>query len=298
VAQVTLPLGIEDPDAGVTGSIAFYFHRSLTTTDGAAYLLAGSYDHKTGRFHLEPKQWSGPHPAALEMVGIEGTFDGRTQQISAKMLSPRCDAVDLVPPGVALPPLPAPPPARARDPKRPEMAIAPTNVTNYLDVAGNPDFEYLVSAWFDPPGTLREGEPIDESVAGMKKDKFVCANSQQVTWDAAGVKGTAPGRVTITERFVVECVGDCKGVFYRPYAGAHVVHLGLTEPLPTMQIKSVWLGGTAFRWNFSRTNKSQPPPEVSIHRWTPLTGFGPMDPGPAEIARRMASAPPCRAPKR
>jgi hypothetical protein len=144
---------------------------------------------------------------------------------------------------------------------------------------------------------LHDGEPIDESVEGMKEEKFACVGSQHVTWDAGGLKGTAPDRVTITERYVVECVGDCKGVFYRPYAGAQVTHFGLTQPLPTMQIKSVFLGGTTFRWNFSRTNKSQPPPEIYIHRWTPLAGFGPFDAGPAEVARRQAAAPPCRAPK-
>jgi hypothetical protein len=220
--------------------------------------------------------------------------------MTAKMLSDKCDTVELVPRGVTLPPLPpgALPQGPARDPKRIEMMLGPSNVTNYLDVASNsPDFEYLVTAWYDPPDTLHDGEPIDESVEGMKEEKFACVGSQHVTWDASGLKGTAPDRVTITERYVVECVGDCKSVFYRPYVGAQVIHFGLTEPLPTMQIKSVFLGGTPFRWNFSRTNKSQPPPEIYIHRWTPLAGFGPFDAGPAEVARRQAAAPPCRAPK-
>ena len=58
------------------------------------------------------------------------------------------------------------------------------------------------------------------------------------------------------------------------------------------------LGGTLnFQWKFSRTNKSQPPPEIYVHQWTPLVGFGPFDPSPAEIARRMAAAPPCKAPR-
>jgi hypothetical protein len=58
------------------------------------------------------------------------------------------------------------------------------------------------------------------------------------------------------------------------------------------------LGGTLnFQWKFSRTSKSQPPPEIYVHQWTPLVGFGPFDPGPAEIARRMAAAPSCKAPR-
>jgi hypothetical protein len=52
-----------------------------------------------------------------------------------------------------------------------------------------------------------------------------------------------------------------------------------------------------FQWKFSRTNKSQPPPAVYVHQWTPLVGFGPFDPSPAEIERRMAAAPSCKAPR-
>jgi hypothetical protein len=42
--------------AGVTGSMTFYFHRSITSTDGAGYVLAGSYDAKSGR-----STWSRSH---------------------------------------------------------------------------------------------------------------------------------------------------------------------------------------------------------------------------------------------
>ena len=58
------------------------------------------------------------------------------------------------------------------------------------------------------------------------------------------------------------------------------------------------LGGTLnFQWKFSRTNKSQPPPEVYVHQWTPLVGFGPFDPGPAEIDAPNGGGAPCRAPR-
>jgi hypothetical protein len=299
IIAVTGPLGMEEPGGAVTGAMTFSFHRSITSIDGGGYNLSGSYDPKTGRFHLDPKPWTGPHPTALEPIGIEGTFDPETRKMAAKMLSNKCDAVDLVPRGAALPALPAGalPPVLTPDPKRVEMRLGLTNITNGLDVSANSaGFEYLVTAWYDPPDTLHDDAPIDESVARMKKEKFACIGSQRVTWDAAGLKGTAPDRVTITERYVVECVGNCKGVFYRPEAGAQVIHFGLTQPLPTMQIKSVWLGGNAMRWNFSRTNKSQPPPEIYIHRWKPLVGFGPFDAKPAEIERQQAEAPPCKAP--
>jgi hypothetical protein len=299
ISPLTGPLGMEEPGGGVIGGITFYFHRSITSTDGAGYRLKGSYDPKTGRFHLEPEKWVAPHPVALEAIGIDGTFNAESRKFSAKMLSDKCDAVELVARGITLPPLPAVASTAAPlDAKRAEMRPGATNVTNHLqDAADNLDFEYLVTAWYDPPDTLHDGEPIDESVERMKKDKFACVGSQHVTWDAGGLKGTAPDRVTITERYVIECVGDCKGVLYGPWVGAQVTHFGLTQPLPTMQIKSVWFGGTTFRWNFKRTGNTQPPPEIYIHRWQPLAGFGPLDGRPADIARQQAEAPPCRAPK-
>src|SRR6266849_4288803 len=108
-SPVMLPLGIVDPDAGVTAVLTFYFRRSVTSLDGATYFLKGQYDSKTGRFHFDPEHWNGPHPATLEMMGIEGVFDPESRKITAKMLSSKCDAVDLVPPGVVLPTLPPPP---------------------------------------------------------------------------------------------------------------------------------------------------------------------------------------------
>ena len=235
-------LGVVDPGEGVAASFKLNFRRSITSIDSASYRMKGTYDDKTGRFRFEPLEWAGAHPAVLEMFGIEGAFDAKARKATAHMLSDKCDAVDIVPQGETLPPLPPETSARTpgREPKRPETLLGLTNVTNYLDVASNsPDFEYLVTAWYDKPGTVHESSPIDESVAGMKKEKFACGGSQHVTWDATGTKGTAPGRVGITERYAIECVGDCKGVFYRPYVGAQVIHFGLMQPLPTIDRKSV-----------------------------------------------------------
>ena len=293
---------VDEDDPSISAGLSFLYHSSVTSMDGVTYILKGTHDKKTGQFHLDPKEWYGPHPAVLEMYGIEGTFDSERQKMTAKMLSPKCDSVELVPPGEqlsALPPdqIPKTDASLAPDNKRPERRTYPSNVTNYLDPASySPDFEYWVTAWSDPPGTIHEREPIDESVADLKKEKFACVGSHRVTWDGNGTKGTAPDAVGITERYVVECVGNCKGILYRPYVGANVTHFGLSKPLPTMQIKSIAFGGTTFRWNFSRTNTSQPPPEVYIHRWKPLAGFGPFDAVPAEVARQQAEAPPCRAP--
>lgn len=292
-------LGVEDPDEPFTAGITMSFHSSngIETT---GYRLKGTYDQKTGRFHFEPQPWVTHHPAVYEALGIEGMFDMQTGKITAKMLHDKCDKVELVPRGEKLPPLPDEPPTPVApvDRKRPETLPGATNVTNYLDPASySADFEYLVPAWYDPPGTVHESEPVDEVADLMKKEKFLCVGSARVSWDSGGTKGAAPGQQSgVVGRSVIECIGDCKGVFYRPMV-ASAVHLGMTRPLPTMQIKGR-LGGTLnFQWNFSRTNKSQPPPEIYIYQWTPLAGFGPFDPSPAEIARRMAAAPSCKAPR-
>jgi hypothetical protein len=73
-----------------------------------------------------------------------------------------------------------------------------------------------------------------------------------------------------------------------------VTHFGLSAPLPTFQIKSVWAGGTTFRWNFSRTRNTQPPPEIYVHHWTPTAGFGPFDRVHTDAE---LTGPGCRAPK-
>jgi hypothetical protein len=292
-------LGVVDPDEGVTASINLSFH-SFNGIETTGYRLKGTYDEKTGRFHFEPEPWVSHHPAVYEALGIDGTFDAQTGKITARMLNDKCDKVEMVPRSEKLPPLPDEPPALVapRDRKRPETLPGATNVTNYLDPASySPDFEYLVPAWYDPPGTVHDGEPVDEVADLMKKEKFLCMGSGRVMWDSGGTQGTAPGRQDgVVGRSVIECIGDCKGLFYRPMV-ASAVHLGMTRPLPTMQIAGR-LGGTLnFQWKFSRTSKSQPPPEIYVHQWTPLVGFGPFDPGPAEIARRMAAAPSCKAPR-
>ncbi len=292
-------LGVEDPDEGVTASINMSFH-SFNGIETTGYRLKGTYDEKTGRFHFEPEPWVSHHPAMYEALGIEGTFDAQTGRITARMLNDKCDKVDMVARGEKLPPLPDQPPTLVapRDPKRPETLASATNVTNYLDNASySPNFEYLVPAWYDPPFTVHDGEPVDEVADQMKKEKFLCVGSGRVTWDSGGTQGTAPGRQDgVVGRSVIECVGDCKGLFYRPIV-ASAVHFGMTKPLPTMQILGR-LGGTLnFQWRFARTNKSQPPPEVYVHQWTPLVGFGPLDPSEAEIERRMAASPPCKAPR-
>jgi hypothetical protein len=291
-------LGVEDPDEGVTARINMSFH-SFNGVETTGYRLKGTYDEKTGRFHFEPEPWTSHHPAVYEALGIEGTFDAQTRKMTARMLNDKCDKVEMVLRGEKLPPLPNQPPTPVApvDRKRPETLPGATNVTNYLDAASySPGFEYLVPAWYDPPGTVHDAEPVDEVADLMKKEKFLCVGSARVRWDAGGTKGTAPGQVGVVGRSVIECIGDCKGLFYHPMVG-RAVHFGMSMPLPTMQISGSLGGPLNFEWKFSRTNTSQPPPEVYVHQWTPLVGFGPFDPSAAEIERRMAAAPSCKAPR-
>jgi hypothetical protein len=172
-------------------------------------------------------------------------------------------------------------------------------MNNFFDPSGSPPgLEYVVQSWYDPPGTRRQGSPIDESVSQFLKDKYACAGSAHVAWDATGKKGAANDAVSVREYYVVECQGNCKGVRYQPLVGATITYMGLSMPLPTVMIKAVNLGGLRFRWTFERQNNTQPPPEIYIHRWKPLTGAGPFDGTPEEIKRAQEAAPPCRAPNR
>jgi hypothetical protein len=216
------------------------------------------------------------------------------------MLSDKCDVVQFAAAGKSLLPIPqeTAPATAALDRRRPEMRVTPSNVTNdLLPNPAKPLFEYLVTSWYDPPATMHYGDPIDEESAAFDKENWACSDSVRVAWDPSSMKGTATDHVGITERYVLECTGDCKGVFYQPTVNASVTHLGLSVPLPTMQIKAVNLGGATIYWSFARTNQGKAP-EIYVHHWIPLTGFGPLDPGPEELARRKAAAPSCKAPKK
>jgi hypothetical protein len=294
---VSGPLGMDDPDAGIVSVINLVIHRSLTQIDTASYKATGPYDRKSGQFRLTPKEWNtSRHPPDVEMIGMEGKYDFATRQITAKMLSDQCDVVEFARPGQSLPPIPqqTAPETAGLDRRRPEMRVVPSNVTNdLLPNPAKPLFEYLVTFWYDPPATMHYGDPIDEENAAFSKENWACSDTVPVVWDASGMKGTARDHVRVTERYVLECIGDCKGVFYQPTVSATVTHLGLSVPLPTMQIKAVNLGGATIYWTFARTGQG-PAPQMYVHHYVPLTGWGQMDPVPEELARKKAAAPPCK----
>jgi hypothetical protein len=143
-------------------------------------------------------------------------------------------------------------------------------ISNVSDSAVS-GFEYVDSSMSDEPGTVRESEPIDDVIDFLRRENFSCMDTRRVFWDATGTKGTATHMVTMRERFVIECNGNCRGLRYLPYVGAQVFHFGLTKPVPMLEIKTVWFGGTKFRWDFTRAAGGQPP-EIYVHRWT-SSGF-------------------------
>ena len=48
------------------------------------------------------------------------------------------------------------------------------------------------SAWYDPPGTVHDGEPVDEVADLMKKEKFACVGLRALRGIPAEYKGPRP----------------------------------------------------------------------------------------------------------
>jgi hypothetical protein len=229
----------------------------------ASYTLVGTYDAASGRVQLAPNKWIRRPSMPVTMTGFDGMRDSATGRIKGKVTDFNCTQFEIVPPGVEIGALPGPPPP----PLPPERQKAVTVVTDLRT-----PYEYIDAAMSDPPGTVRESEPIDDVIDWLRKDGFSCVDTAHVSWDATGTKGVARDVVRTRERYVLECDGDCRGVRYLPYVGAGVLHFGILEPVPVLEIKNVWLGDTAFQWNVTRDRATQPPPDIYIHRWT-SSGF-------------------------
>ena len=88
--------------------------------------------------------------------------------------------------------------------------------------------------------------------------------TRHVVWDPAAASGGAPDQVSVRERFVIECDGDCRGIRYTPYADASIFYFRNMQPAPVFELKTVWLGGRPFRWEFRRTPNGYPPPDIYI----------------------------------
>jgi len=246
---VTRNLDLQITDLG-GGRIQAVF--TFSGAANGAYTMSGSFDIRSGHFHLDPQQWIN-RPAGFNMLGLDGVFDPRTRRLTGRIPTFGCTTFELGPPGSGIRP-PAPPQAPLRHAQPAENPLA--------------GFEYWDATMDAPRGQPRESEPIDDVIDWLRKQGFSCMGSTHVIWDQSGTKGSAPDYVRTRERYVVECDGDCRGLRYLPYTDAQIYAFGKSQPAPLMEIKTTWFGGRGFRWEVRRTPNGHPPPDVYIHRWT------------------------------
>jgi hypothetical protein len=210
-----------------------------------AYAMIGQYNERSGQFLLQPQKWIGAPPRGYSMVGMVGRFDAATRRLTGKIDTLFCGVFELAGDGGV--PLPAGPPP-----------MAPTQ----HDYATNPvqnGLEYWDNTMTAPAGAPRESEPIDEVIDWMRAQKYSCLASYPVSWDANGTKGSANSKLSTRARFVVQCEGDCRGLRYAPYTTAQVYQFGRTKPMPVMEMKSNWFGGTPVQWVLTRPSGGKPP---------------------------------------
>ena len=94
----------------------------------------------------------------------------------------------------------------------------------------------------DPERTTREQEPIDAVIEWLNQNDFSCVGTRCITWN--GNTDLVRDRVSVIERYMIECNGNCKGVRYKPKVNSISVYFRVTQPAPVVQIKSIWLSGT------------------------------------------------------
>jgi len=269
-----LTLQIRDLSGGrISATFTFPVNQPGFAGDGS-YSMMGVYDARSGRFQLSPQQWL-RRPPGYNMVGLTGMADSSNGVLRGKVDSFMCGPFELAPQGVALPAVPQP----AR-PSQSQSMTAPVlsqpsgqlplerqkrvfNLTNNMPQS----LEYW-DASMDEPSKERESEPIDDVIDWLKSQDFSCLGSKHVAWNAEGTEGTASDRVTVRERYVIECDGNCAGLRYIPLVQATAWHFAATQPVPVMEFKSTWFGGTDIRWKLTRPAGSGKPPDVYIHRWS------------------------------
>ena len=265
----TLDLRIEDHGGGRLSAV---FTFAVPAGASGSYSMTGQYDERAGRFQLVPQRWIGRPPQGFQMVGMTGRFDPSTRRLTGKIDTVFCFQFELAGEGGApLAPLPA--------------ASAPA--VGNRDYATDPvqnGIEYWDASMAAPAGTPRESEPIDDVIDWLRKEKFACLGSERVRWDPSGTKGTAGQKVDTRARFVIECDGECRGMRYAPWTQAQVYHFDRRQPVPVMQMKGIWFGGTVVKWVFTRPPGGTPP-DVYIHQWS-ATGF---DSGPGCKAPRSGT---------
>lgn len=82
---VKLKLAIVASDDGsARGRLTFAQPDNMGGASGS-FNLKGNYDPATGKFKLQPLNWNPPVPPGVAMLGVEGSFDARTKQVSGNM---------------------------------------------------------------------------------------------------------------------------------------------------------------------------------------------------------------------
>jgi hypothetical protein len=80
-------------DGSMSGEFTFDLP-ATSSTRTASYSLSGKYDSATGNFRLNPVKWEPPEPRGFVMVGMDGTFNPNTKQVSGKITSPTCSTFE------------------------------------------------------------------------------------------------------------------------------------------------------------------------------------------------------------
>jgi hypothetical protein len=201
------------------------------------------------------------------MVGMAGRLDQSTRQMRGRILeAPLCSMFDLAGDGGT--PLPAAPPVvPGLTGTQPQRGVAPPPQQNGI--------EYWDSSMGGAGQARRETEPIDDVIDWLHAQGFYCISSFLASWSADGARAEVSTKISTRARFVVECNGDCKVLQYLPVAGVESYSFGRNQPLPVMELKSSWFGGTPVQWVLTRPATGRPP-DVYIHQWSPTRfDYGP-----------------------
>lgn len=228
-----------------------------------SYSMTGQYNVGTDVFQLAPVKWIGRPVTGMTMVGMAGRLDQATRQIRGRILeAPSCTTFELAGDGGT--PLPIAPPVVPGS--QPQLAAA---------APPQPGIEYWDSSMGGAGQTRRETEPIDDVIDWLHGQGFHCLASYHASWNAEGTRAEVSTKISTRARFVVECTGDCKGMQYLPLGGVQSYSFGRNLPLPVMELKSSWFGGTPVQWMLTRPATGTPP-DVYVHQWSPTRfDYGP-----------------------
>lgn len=255
-----LDLSVKEEGAGRLSAV-FTFPFPQGSGVGS-YALAGPYDERTGTFTLTPQRWvKRPPPGyGYSMVGMEGRYDPATKRLTGKVGNFGCGAFELA--GAGGTPLPLLPPGSRVTPSqaaKPALRIEPT-------LWGVAYWDASMAADGSGRRVARESEPIDDAIDWLKRQKYSCVGTQHITWNAEGTKATARDRIDVRETYVIECDGDCRGLRFLPMTDASIYYYGPSQPVPMMQMRTTWAGGTFLQWQFAREAGGKPP-DIYVHHW-------------------------------